>query len=242
MATIGIVGMGKMGQAILAIMDTRPHLRGIAFQRLSAASEDQLAACQVVIEFTTADAAPGVIRHCLERRIPVVSGTTGWHEYHLESILSYARQQHSKLLYATNFSIGMNIVFGLNRKLAEVMRDLPQYKPSVREVHHIHKKDSPSGTAYTLLGDIIKQHPGYSGFALNPGNEMVAADQIPVVAVREGEVKGLHQVYWTSGAEQIMIAHEAYDRSIFAEGAILAAVWLTQQPNGIYTMKDVLGL
>lgn len=242
MAVIGIVGLGKMGQAILAVMDSHPDIRGVEFQRLSAASEEQLAACQVVIEFTTPEAAPGVIRHCLDRAIPIVSGTTGWHEYHLESILSYARQHASKFLYATNFSIGMNIVFGLNRKLAEVMHNLPQFKPSVREVHHIHKKDAPSGTAYTLIGDILKYHPAYNGFVLNPNQMEVPSDQVPVTALREGEVKGLHEVYWNSGSEQIMIAHEAYDRRIFAEGAILAAIWLTQQPNGVYTMKDVLGL
>lgn len=242
MATIGVVGLGKMGQAILAVLEARQDLRVIPFQRLSAANEDQLAACQVVIEFTTPEAAPGVIRHCLDRSIPIVSGTTGWHEYHLESILSYARQHASRFLYATNFSIGMNIVFGLNRKLAEVMHGLPQFKPSVREVHHIHKKDAPSGTAYTLIGDILRYQPSYHGFVLNPDQKEIPFDQIPVTALREGEVKGLHQVFWNSGTEQIMIAHEAFDRRIFAEGAILAAVWLTQQSNGVYTMANVLGV
>lgn len=242
MAKIGVVGLGKMGQAILSLLETRNDLQGVALQRLSDAQDNLLCECSVVIEFTTPDAAPGVIRHCLERNIPIVSGTTGWHEYHLESILSYCRQQQHTFLYATNFSIGMNIVFGLNRKLAEVMDGLPQFKPSVKEIHHIHKKDAPSGTAYTLIGDIIKHHSGYSDFALNPTSMSLPEDKFPVEAIREGEVKGFHQVRWNSGVEEITITHEAYDRKIFAEGAVLAAVWLTQQPKGIYTMKDVLGM
>ena len=240
MNSIGMVGMGKMGQAISAVLDTRTDLKWFPFPRISTQNEAQLKACNVVIEFTTPDAAPGVIRHCLELGIPVVSGTTGWHEYHLDSILSFCKQQHGTFLYATNFSIGMNITFALNRKLAEVMAGLPQFKPSVKEIHHIHKKDSPSGTAYTLMEDILSRYPVYNGFVLNAGQQSLPADKLPITAIREGEVKGYHEVRWNSGLEQISIAHEAFDRRIFAEGAVMAAMWLTRQPKGIYTMQDVL--
>jgi 4-hydroxy-tetrahydrodipicolinate reductase len=195
-----------------------------------------------VIEFTTPDAAPGVIRQCLELGIPVVSGTTGWHEYHLDSILTLCRQLRSTFLYATNFSIGMNITFALNRKLAEVMCGLPTFKPSIKEIHHIHKKDSPSGTAFTLIEDIVSRCSRYNGYELNPGEHTVPDYKLPVTAIREGEVKGFHQVSWNSGLEQISIAHEAFDRRIFAEGAVMAALWLTRQPKGIYTMQDVLNI
>jgi 4-hydroxy-tetrahydrodipicolinate reductase len=240
MNSIGMVGMGKMGQAISAVLDTRTDLKWFPFPRISTQNEAQLKACNVVIEFTTPDAAPGVIRHCLELGIPVVSGTTGWHEYHLDSILSFCKQQHGTFLYATNFSIGMNITFALNRKLAEVMAGLPQFKPSVKEIHHIHKKDSPSGTAYTLMEDILSRYPAYNGFVLNADQHSHPTDKLPITAIREGDVKGYHEVMWNSGLEQISIAHEAFDRRIFAEGAVMAAIWLTRQPKGIYTMQDVL--
>ena len=242
MTSIGIVGMGKMGQAIASLLGTRPELQCHPFQRISPENKPILKTCDVVIEFTTPEAAPGVIRQCLELNIPVVSGTTGWHEYHLESILGYCRQHQSTFLYATNFSIGMNIIFALNQKLADVMQGLPQFRPSIKEIHHIHKKDSPSGTAYTLMEGILAQQLRYTGFVVNADANNVPADKLPVTAIREGEVKGYHEVTWNSGAEQITISHEAFDRRIFAEGAVMAALWLAQKPKGIYTMRDILQL
>src|SRR6186713_2192765 len=139
MTTIGIIGLGKMGQAIAALLEARHDLKCLPFQRISAEHKHALKTCHAVIEFTTPEAAPGVISQCLELGIPVVSDTTGWHEYHLDSILTFCKQHRSTFLYATNFSIGMNITFALNRKLAEVMSGLPQFKPSLKEIHHIHK-------------------------------------------------------------------------------------------------------
>jgi len=242
MKTIGIIGMGRMGQAIAALLETRKDLIYHTFDRISAANQDKLKSCDAVIEFTTPDAAPGVIRHCIEHRIPVTSGTTGWHEYHLESIITFCKQSKGTFLYATNFSIGMNIVFALNRKLATVMDSFPAFEPSIKEVHHIHKKDSPSGTAYTLIEDVLVRHHAYSGFVLNPEPGKIAKDRIPVTAIREGEVKGFHQVTWNSGVEQLSIAHEAFDRKIFAEGAVMAALWLTSHGPGIYTMQDIISI
>lgn len=242
MTTVGVVGLGKMGQAIASILGSREDLKSHSFHRISPENIGILKTCDVVIEFTIAEAAPGVIRQCLDLGIPVVSGTTGWHEYNLESILSYCKQKQGTFLYATNFSVGMNIVFALNRKLAEVMADLPAFKPSIKEIHHIHKKDSPSGTAYTLIEDMLIRLPHYNGFDHNPAEGNLSEDRIPVTCIREGEVKGFHQVAWSSGAEQVMIAHEAFDRSIFAEGAVMAALWLSRQPRGIYTMRDILNM
>ena len=240
MKTIGVIGMGRMGQTIAALLATRSDLKYHTFDRIMANNQDRLKACDAVIEFTTPEAAPGVIRHCLEHGIPVTSGTTGWHEYHLESILTLCRQSKGTFLYATNFSIGMNIVFALNRKLASVMDDFPAFRPSIKEIHHIHKKDSPSGTAYTLIEDILVRHHAYTGFTLNPQPGKIAEDRLPVTAIREGEVKGFHEVTWNSGAEQLTISHEAFDRSIFAEGAVMSALWLTNQIPGIYTMQDII--
>ena len=150
--------------------------------------------------------------------------------------------KHGKFLYASNFSIGMNITFALNRRLATIMNHYPQFKVSVKEIHHIHKKDSPSGTAHTLIGDIIDLHERYNNFELNPGHVTTDEDVLPIQALREGEVKGYHEVSWNSGSEEIKISHEAFDRKIFAEGAIMAAAWLTGQRAGVYTMKDIIQL
>jgi 4-hydroxy-tetrahydrodipicolinate reductase len=141
-----------MGQSILGLLEHRNDLRFQPFSRLSADQLSLLKQCDVVIEFTTAEAAPEVIRTCISNDVPVVSGTTGWHEYHLESILSFCKQKHGKFLYASNFSIGMNIVFALNAKLANVLSDYPQFKPSLQEIHHIHKKDMPERNSIYFIG------------------------------------------------------------------------------------------
>jgi 4-hydroxy-tetrahydrodipicolinate reductase len=235
--TLGVVGLGRMGQSILGLLEQRNDLSFHPFSRLSSEHIPLLKQCDVVIEFTTAEAAPDVIRTCISNDISVVSGTTGWHEYHLESLLSFCKQKQGKFLYASNFSIGMNIVFALNAKLAHVLSAYPEFKPSLQEIHHVHKKDMPSGTAYTLLEDIMKQQPEYNGIGLN---QPPSSHTIPVEALREGEVKGIHQVNWNSGAEEISIRHEAFDRSIFASGAIMAALWLHTQSRGIFTMRDII--
>lgn len=241
MKIIGMIGMGRMGQAISDHVKGHPEITLVPFNRISKADETRLKACHVVIEFTTPTAAPVVIRQCLELGLKVVSGTTGWHEYHLDSILTFCARHHSSFLYASNFSIGMNIVFALNSKLAAALKAYNTFKPSLKEIHHIHKKDSPSGTAYTLLQQIMQQRQDYTGFVLN---EEAAASQhqIPVKAIREGEVKGYHEVAWQSPDERISISHEAFDRRIFASGAVLAAQWLMDQPAGVYTMQDIIHL
>jgi 4-hydroxy-tetrahydrodipicolinate reductase len=238
---IGLIGMGKMGQAIQAILEADTGTEFMTFSRISEGNLEQLKRCDVVIEFTVPEAAPGIIMQCLKSAIPIVSGTTGWHEYHLDTVKNECRRRQGKLLYASNFSIGMNIVFALNRRLAAIMKQFPQFEPSLREIHHIHKKDSPSGTAYSLINDILENSTRYQGFLLNPAGKG-EKDQIPVTAIREGEVKGYHEVIWDSGAEQILISHEAKDRRIFAEGALMAARWLKTRDPGVYTMRDIIQL
>jgi 4-hydroxy-tetrahydrodipicolinate reductase len=212
------------------------------FARLNDSNADLLQACDVAIEFTTPEAAPTVIRQCIGLGKPVISGTTGWHEYHLSEILQLCRQRKGKFLYASNFSIGMNIVFALNARLVELLRPYPEFHPALREIHHIHKKDAPSGTAFTLVEEIIKNRPQYTGINLNNQQADTRNQLVPVEAIREGEVKGFHEITWNSRDEKIRLSHEAMDRSIFAAGAIVAALWLTEQKEGIYTMRDVIGV
>ncbi len=239
--TLGVIGLGRMGQAISGMLRDRNQVSFQSFSRLSEDNLPSLKACDVAIEFTTPEAAPEVIMTCISNGVPVVSGTTGWQEYHLESILKFCKQKNGKFLYASNFSIGMNIVFALNAKLAHLLIHYPQFKPSLKEIHHVHKKDMPSGTAYTLLEDILKQQPDFTGINLNHADPD-DPHLIPVEAIREGEVKGIHEVLWNSGEEQISIRHEAFNRDIFASGAIMAALWLYRQPGGTYTMRDIIHL
>ena len=242
MTTIGIIGLGKMGHAITALLETEQSMDFHLFPRLSDQNQDLLKTCNVVIEFTTPEAAPGVIRHCLKSQIPVVSGTTGWHEYHLAEITTLCQDTNGKFLHASNFSVGMNIVFALNRRLTTILNQFREFVPSIREIHHIHKKDAPSGTALTLIDDIISYHSDYSGYGLNDPSNTLQGDIFHVTALREGDVKGFHEVAWNSGLEKITIAHEAFDRKVFASGAIMAARWLADQGPGTYTMKDIIRL
>ncbi len=242
MITIGIIGSGKMGQAITRLLEGESGADFHVFSRLSEQNLDLLKACDVVIEFTTPEASAGVISHCLRAQIPVVSGTTGWHEYHLAEITTLCQDTNGKFLYASNFSVGMNIVFALNRRLTTIMNQFREFVPSIRETHHIHKKDAPSGTALSLIDDIIRNHSNYNKFNLIDNPDVTDSDSFNVTAIREGEVKGYHEVNWDSGLEKISIAHEAFDRKIFASGAVMAARWLKDQAPGVYTMKDIIRL
>ncbi|MBK9984234.1 MAG: 4-hydroxy-tetrahydrodipicolinate reductase [Saprospiraceae bacterium] len=242
MRRFGIIGLGKMGQAITAILNAENNIQFETFYRLSGDNLSLLKACDVVIEFTTPDASPGIIKQCIETGIPIVSGTTGWQEYHLHSIIKLCQMKNGKFLYASNFSIGMNITFALNRRLALIMNHYPQFSASIKEIHHIHKKDSPSGTAHTLIGDIVDNNKRYTDFEITDEQKTSKESILPVHAIREGEVKGFHEVTWASDSEKITISHEAYDRKIFAEGAIMAAGWLIDQKPGVYTMRDIIEL
>src|SRR5690606_31370467 len=159
-------------------------------------------------------AAPGIIRQCLDAGVPLVSGTTGWQESHLESVSQHCRQVGGRFLHASNFSIGMNIVFALNHRLAALMTRYPEFRPQLTEIHHDQKKDIPSGTAYSLLESVFIHHPQYRTFQLNDESAPLAADAIPVTAVREGDVKGFHEVSWRSPGERLFVGHEAFDRGI----------------------------
>lgn len=242
MITLGIIGMGRMGQSIADIAGQLADIRLRPISRLLPEDPDHLPGCDVAIEFTTAAAAPGIIRQCLTAGIPIVSGTTGWQEANLARLTLLCEQTGGRFLHATNFSIGMNIVFALNRHLAALMARYPDFIPSIREIHHLQKKDVPSGTAFTLMEGLFEHQPAFTRYLLNPRGESPGQDEIVVEAIREGEVKGFHEVNWTTPGERLFIGHEAFDRRIFAHGAVLAAQWLLRQPAGLYTMRDVIRL
>ena len=180
----------------------------------------------VAIEFTTPATAVGYIERCLELGLPVVCGTTGWYAGY-DDVAAKCRACGGRLLTATNFSIGMNIMFALNERLAQLMRGRDDYRVSISETHHIHKLDAPSGTAITLQEQIV-------------ANGQRPAESIPIASYREGEVPGTHTVVYDSEIDTLTLTHEAHSRQGLAQGALLAAEWLLKAEAGVYTMKDIL--
>ena len=180
----------------------------------------------VAIEFTTPATAVGNMLRCLETGVPVVCGTTGWYADY-EKVVAECKTHGGRLFTATNFSIGMNIMFELNRRLAELMCGRDDYSVSISETHHIHKLDAPSGTAITLQEQIVE-------------NGQRPVERIPIASFREGEVPGTHTVVYDSEIDTLTLTHEAHSRKGLALGALLAAEFLAKAEPGSYTMKDIL--
>lgn len=191
------------------------------------------AQADVAIEFSTPATAEANIRAAWLAGIPVVCGTTGWNVQTLRDELcdeaECCQASRRALLWSSNFSVGVNIFFALNKRLAGLLADYPDYLPSITETHHIHKLDAPSGTAKTLAEDIERFRVQVSGTKL----------QVPIKSIREGEVPGIHTVTWDSPVDTISITHSAKSREGFALGAVLAAEWLKGK-TGWHTMEEVL--
>lgn len=230
---IALLGYGKMGKVIERIALERGH--EIVLRKTSSDSFDGLEQADAAIDFSVPDAAVTNISECLNRGIPVISGTTGWlEEYH--KMAELCEQKDGAFIYGSNFSLGVNIFFELNSHLAKMMGRLKDYKVSIEEVHHTQKLDAPSGTAITLAKEIIN-HSDYAGWAIGNPKE----DDIFINAIREENVPGTHTVVYDSEVDSIEIKHTAHSREGFALGAVVATEWLYGK-KGIYSMKDVLGL
>jgi 4-hydroxy-tetrahydrodipicolinate reductase len=230
---IALLGYGKMGKVIERIALERGH--EIVLRKDSHDTYDGLENADVAIEFSVPDAAVGNISACINKNIAVVAGTTGWLE-HYHEVAQLCEQKEGAFIYGSNFSLGVNLFFELNRNLAKMMSRFSQYKVSMEEIHHTQKLDAPSGTAITLAKDIIEE-TDYSSWAIGNPKE----DEIFIDAKRIDSVPGTHSVFYTSDVDTIEIKHTAHTREGFALGAVIAAEWLYGK-KGIYTMKDVLGL
>ncbi|WP_434981517.1 4-hydroxy-tetrahydrodipicolinate reductase [Daejeonia sp. YH14] len=231
---IALVGYGKMGQIIDRIATGRGH--EVVARLNESPTTENLNNPDVVIEFSYPDAAFDNIRFCLEHHIPVVCGTTGWLQQKPE-IEKIAAQSHTAFLYGSNFSLGVNLFFALNEKLAAMMKNFGEYNVQLEEIHHIHKKDAPSGTAISLAEGIIRNNPQFTSWKL----EETEGEELGIFAVREDEVPGTHSVFYRSDVDEIEIKHTAYSRDGFALGAVIAAEWIKGK-TGNFSMKDVLGL
>lgn len=227
---IGIIGYGKMGKAIEKVAIDRGHL--ISF-KTNNCDLNLINDVDVTIEFSTPESAFTNIKNCIDTNVPVVSGTTGWLE-DLDDIKKLCDKKNGSFLYASNFSLGANLFFELNKKLAHLMSDKNQYKTSIDETHHIHKLDRPSGTAITLADDIIS-NSRYKNWELDSSSK----DKININSSREKEVNGVHKVVYSSENDIISIKHEALNRNGFALGAVISAEWLVNK-KGCFSISDML--
>jgi len=236
---IALLGYGKMGKMIERIAVSRGHqvVLVVDLDNRADCSVEQLRQADVAIEFTTPAVAVDNYKWCMDAGVPVVSGTTGWLD-HWEEVVGYCREKGGGFFYASNFSIGVNIFFRLNKYLAKMMDNFRDYKIFIEETHHIHKLDAPSGTAITLAEGIIKNHSAYRSWKLYQGEEL-GEDVLPVAAKRIGEVPGIHGVTYKSAVDEIEIRHSAFSREGFAQGAVFAAEFLFGK-KGVYGMDDLL--
>ncbi len=239
---IALIGYGKMGKEIEAIAISRGHSITVRLDSKSDIEKTDFSSTDIAIEFTKPDLALKHVHFCLDQNIPLVVGTTGWNDS-LSAVEKMVKEKDGSLLHASNFSVGVNIFFEINRKLAELMAKQEDYRLSMTEIHHLQKLDAPSGTAISLAKDIIAKSD-FSEWNCIEDNAGVAKSSLPVfdiIAKREPEVPGTHIVSYTSEVDVIEIKHEAKNRKGFALGAVLAAEWL-QGKQGVFTMKNVLNL
>lgn len=236
---IALLGYGKMGKMIERIAVSRGHqvVLVVDLDNRADCSVEQLRQADVAIEFTTPAVAVDNYKWCMDAGVPVVSGTTGWLD-RWEEVVGYCREKGGGFFYASNFSIGVNIFFRLNKYLAKMMDNFRDYKIFIEETHHIHKLDAPSGTAITLAEGIIKNHSAYRSWKLYQGEEL-GEDVLPVAAKRIGEVPGIHGVTYKSAVDEIEIRHSAFSREGFAQGAVFAAEFIFGK-KGVYGMDDLL--
>jgi 4-hydroxy-tetrahydrodipicolinate reductase len=240
---IALIGYGKMGRAIGEIALKRGHelVATIDVSNLEDFDTEGFRSADVAIEFTTPATAYINYQRCFAAHIPVVSGTTGW-TGRMKEIREQCEKNGQTFFYASNFSIGVNVFFALNSYLARLMNDFPAYEVSMKEVHHIHKLDAPSGTAITLANAIIENIDGKKDWELVGAGEMRSdASKIPVTAIREGETPGFHEIKYESAVDEIVISHNAKSRAGFALGAVLAAEFAADK-KGFLTMNDMLKL
>jgi 4-hydroxy-tetrahydrodipicolinate reductase len=230
---IALLGYGKMGKVIEKIALERGH--EIVLKKSSTDSFEGLKNADVAIDFSVPDSAVSHISECLNNNIPVICGTTGWLADY-DKMTALCQQKNGSLIYASNFSLGVNIFFELNNQLAKMMKNLEQYKVSMEEIHHTQKLDAPSGTAISLANGVI-ENSEYTNWTLEKANN----NEIHIDAKRIENVPGTHSVFYDSEVDQIEIKHTAHSREGFALGSIVAAEWLVDK-KGVFTMKDVLGI
>lgn len=235
---IALFGYGKMGKVIEKIALERGHEITAKITADEPKERFDLSSTDVVIEFSVPEAASENITYCIDNGVPIVIGTTGWYDQ-LSYLSKYCTDHDSAMLYATNFSLGVNIFFELNKKLADMMSKFPGYVASTIETHHTEKLDAPSGTGITLAEGIIENHGAYKSWENVKKSQISGEGTLSIESVRLPNVPGTHEIKYESEIDQIEIKHVAHNREGFGLGSVMAAEWIVGK-KGIFTMKDVL--
>jgi 4-hydroxy-tetrahydrodipicolinate reductase len=230
---IALLGYGRMGKEIERIAISRGH--EIVIKKDVGAIID-ITLADVAIDFSVPDSAYNNISNCIQNNVPVISGTTGWLDKY-EEVVTLCNNEKGAFIYASNFSLGVNIFFELNKQLAKMMRNLEDYNISIEEIHHTKKLDAPSGTAITLAEGII-ENSSKENWVLGTNT---SEENIAIAAKRIPEVPGTHTVLYASEVDSIEIKHTAHSRQGFALGAVVAAEWILGK-TGVFSMKDVLNI
>ena len=233
---IALIGYGKMGKTIENIAVQRGHEIVLRLDVNNTEDFKRLGEADIAIEFTRPESAFENIKQCIAAKVPVVSGTTGWLDLY-QTVSQLCLQNDSAFFYASNYSIGVNIFFEINRQLALMMNNYPMYDVRMEETHHTQKLDAPSGTAITLANSILENVSRKTKWACNTEG---SAEAINITAKRIDPAPGTHVVTYDSAIDTIEIAHTAHSREGFATGAVLAAEWLLGK-KGVFSMKDMLG-
>jgi 4-hydroxy-tetrahydrodipicolinate reductase len=236
---IALIGYGKMGKAIEAIAVAKGHeiVHKIDLSNLHLLEKEELSKADVAIEFTGPETAFNNVMKCFDANVPVVCGSTGWLEK-LPAVKAACLEKHQAFLYASNFSIGVNIFFEVNKKLAELMAYQQQYNVEMKEIHHTQKKDAPSGTAITLAEQVLEKVSRKTQWVNDVATK---PDELVIFSERTDPAPGTHIINYTSAIDDITITHTAHSREGFASGAVVAAEWILGK-KGIFSMKDVLSL
>ena len=236
---ITLIGYGKMGKAIeaagLAMGHTFPLI--IDLHNPTDFTSEKLRETDVAIEFTGPHTAVANIKTCLDGGVPIVSGSTGWLE-NWNEVLNYCEEKKGCLIYSSNYSIGVNLFFEANAWLARMMKQYPEYRVSMEEIHHTEKKDAPSGTAITLAEAILAERNDINRWVNVASQE---PDELAIISSRKDPAPGTHIIRYSSPIDDIEITHTAHNRTGFANGALLAAEF-TKDRSGIFNMKQVLGI
>ncbi|MDN3619344.1 4-hydroxy-tetrahydrodipicolinate reductase [Polaribacter undariae] len=230
---IALLGYGRMGKEIEKIALSRGHEIVI---KKDVDDVIDITLADVAIDFSVPSSAYNNITNCINNNVPVISGTTGWLDKY-EDAVALCKEKKSAFIYASNFSLGVNIFFELNKQLAKMMSSLEDYNISMEEIHHTKKLDAPSGTAITLAEGII-ENSSKNNWELD---EKTSEENIPIVAKRIPEIPGTHTVWYDSEVDSIEIKHTAHSRKGFALGAVVAAEWIVGK-QGVFSMKDVLNI
>jgi 4-hydroxy-tetrahydrodipicolinate reductase len=235
---IALIGYGKMGKAIESVAMERGHeiVLKVDIGNQEAMGKDSLKQADVAIEFTGPESAFANITKCLHAGVPTVSGSTGWLARYPEAE-KYCLEHGGTFLYASNFSVGVNLFFALNRQLANYMAGLEEYDVSMTEIHHTEKKDAPSGTAITLAEQILHQIPRKKHWVNHISDN---PEELEIISERIDPAPGTHKVKYSSLIDDIEIIHTAHNRKGFAKGAVLAAEYIAGK-KGVFTMREVLG-